>query len=90
MLCTAKDENSTSVCKSGNEDILTNIVRNAFIDNPKSINSGYNFDHDPPILDGQTGVPHLVDKILGNMKLLLHFNHSKNEFRIIVISDSDI
>ena len=67
MLCTAEDEKRISVCKSGNEDILTNIVKNAFIDESKSIKDGYNFDHDPPILDGQTGVPHLVDKILGNM-----------------------
>ena len=66
MLCTIKDRNNDSVCDSGDEEMLTNIVKNAFIDEPSSISS-YNFDRDPPILYGQTGVPQLVDKILGNI-----------------------
>ena len=37
-----------------------------YIDEPASLKQTYNFDHNPPVLDGQTGVPQLVDKILGN------------------------
>ena len=65
MLCTTKDKNGISVCKSGDENLLTNIVKDAFIDESESLKQTYNFDHNPPILDGQTGVPQLVDKILG-------------------------
>ena len=64
MLCTIKDKNNVSVCDTGDEEMLTNMVKNAFIDET-SPKASYNFDHDPPTLNGQTGVPHLVDKILG-------------------------
>ena len=64
MLCTIKDKSNESVCDTGDEEMLTNMVKNAFIDEPSSKES-YNFDNDPPILNGQTGVPLLVDKILG-------------------------
>ena len=66
MLCTIKDKNEISICKSGDEILITNIVKNAYIDKPESLKQTYNFDHNPPVLDGQTGVPQLVDKILGN------------------------
>ena len=66
MLCTTKDKNGISVCKSGDENLITNIVKDVYIDKPDSLKQIYNFDHNPPVLDGQTGVPQLVDKILGN------------------------
>ena len=65
MLCTIKDKNGISVCKSGDENLITNVVKDAYIDKPLSSKETYNFDHNPPDLDGQTGVPQLVDKILG-------------------------
>ena len=66
MLCTTKDKNGISVCKSGDENLITSIVKDMYIDEPASLKQTYNFDHNPPVLDGQTGVPQLVDKILGN------------------------
>ena len=68
MLCSTRDKNGIGVCESGDVDMLTNIVKDAFIDERKSLREGYNFDHNPPALDGQTGVPRFVDKLLGNTK----------------------
>ena len=50
-------------------DLLEDIVRNVFIDNPpEPPENQYNFKHSPPALDGQLGVPPIVDKILGANK----------------------
>ena len=47
------------------DDILAEIVRSKFIDNPKSPPLPYNFARSKPRLNGQIGVPRIVDKILG-------------------------
>ena len=63
MLCKIKDENDKSVCEAGDQSMLTNIVKDVFLDSPSSCK--YNFNHKPPILDGQNGVPLIVDELLG-------------------------
>ena len=63
LLCKIKDENNKSVCEAADQSMLTNIVKDVFLDSPSSCK--YNFNHNPPILDGQNGVPLIVDELLG-------------------------
>ena len=63
MLCKIKDNNAKSVCESGDEVALTDIIKDVFIDDHSKLE--YHFGHDPLNLDGQTGVPQIVDEILG-------------------------
>ena len=56
-------ENDKSVCETGDQSMLTNIVKDVFLDSPS--NCKYNFNLNPPILDGQNGVPLIVDELLG-------------------------
>ena len=63
LLCKIKDENDKSVCEAGDQSMLTNIVKDVFLDSPS--NCKYNFNLNPPILDGQNGVPLIVDELLG-------------------------
>ena len=57
-----KDKNSDSVCESGDESELTNIIKKAFV--YKASNNPYNFDYSPPNIYGQIGVRQIVDTIL--------------------------
>ena len=63
-MCKIKDTKGKAVCESGDEEALTNIVKDIFIEEQSQ--HEYNFKNNPPILNGQTGVPHVVDQILGN------------------------
>ena len=63
LLCKIKDKNDKSVCEVGDPSMLTNIVKDVFVDSPS--NCKYNFNHNPPILNGQNGVPQIVDELLG-------------------------
>ena len=45
------------------DELMADVVRNIFIDNPTE--ADYNFKSSSPNLDGQIGVPPIVDKILG-------------------------
>ena len=49
------------------DDIMLDIVRKVFIDSPTQYQKAYNFKTSSPFLDGQIGVPPIVDKILGSM-----------------------
>ena len=63
LLCKIKDQNDKSLCEAADQSMLTNIVKDVFLDSPSSCK--YNFNHNPPILDGQNGVPLIVDELLG-------------------------
>ena len=76
-----KITNGKSVCETGNEDILAKMIKDVFIDDPS--NEDYKFDKNPPILNGQTGIPPIVDKILGNYLL-----HSFSKVYFIPIIDT--
>ena len=73
LLCAIKDNNGEGVCESGDEGALTDIVKNVFVDE----HSGrpYNFKYNPPILNGQTGVPQVVDGILGESIIQCALNY---------------
>ena len=68
LLCKIKDKNDKSVCEEGDQSMLTNIVKDVFVNSPSNCNK-YNFNHNPPILDGQNGVPLIVDELLGKSNL---------------------
>ena len=67
LLCKIKDQNDKSLCEAADQSMLTNIVKDVFLDSPSSCK--YNFNHNPPILDGQNGVPLIVDELLGKSSL---------------------
>ena len=67
LLCKIKDENNKSVCEAADQSMLTNIVKDVFLDSPS--NCKYNFNHNPPILYGQNGVPQIVDELLGKLNV---------------------
>ena len=47
------------------EDLSVDIVWNVFVHKPSSTQLAYNFKKALPDLNGQIGVPPIVDKILG-------------------------
>ena len=64
VLCSMKHTTGKSVCETGDETFLKNIIKTSFIDHAS--NGSYNFDRNPPVIDGQVGVPQTVDRLLGN------------------------
>ena len=74
LLCLIKDVNNQSICKSGDVLHLSNIVKTVYLDPPST--KTYNFSNNPPPLNGQIGVPRVVDRILGKQfyyEILGHF-----------------
>ena len=57
-----KNKNGDSVCESGDESELGNIIKNVFVD--KASNKSYNFDYNPPNVHGQIGVPEVVEQVI--------------------------
>ena len=49
------------------EDLLIDVIKNVFIDWPPMRDKEYHFDKNPPKIDGQIGIPVIVDKLLGNL-----------------------
>ena len=47
-----------------NEELIQNVVKSVFIDWRPKVHKEYSWSH-PPKLEGQFGVPIIVDKILG-------------------------
>ena len=45
MLCSMKHRSGKSLCETGDEPFLANIIKSSFIDNAS--NGSYNFDQDP-------------------------------------------
>ena len=63
-----EDGNGNSLCDVGNVDSLARVIKYVYLDAPSKAN--YTFRVNPPKLDGQIGVPKLVDQILGNISQL--------------------
>ena len=47
-----------------NQDVVENVLKDVFIDWPPLTHKGYRFTN-PPKIDGQFGMPVIVDNILG-------------------------
>ena len=82
LLCKIKDENDKSVCEAGDQSMLTNIVKDVFLDSPS--NCKYDFNLNPPILDGQNGVPLIVDELLGK-SIVQPTQFSMSYFTVLMI-----
>ena len=66
MLCAIKDDKGKSVCETGEENILSRVINNALVDEPSK--GKYNFDYNHPNVQGQLGIPQMVDEILGSKR----------------------
>ena len=75
LLCEIRGRNNKSVCEDSDDSRLATVVKNIYLDPPSS--KPYAFHSNPPNLDGQIGVPSIVDKILGKvlLKNLYHFSN---------------
>ena len=69
LLCEIRGRNDKSVCEEADDSLLATVIQNVYLDPPSS--KPYAFRSNPPNLDGQIGVPSIVDEILG--KLLLNY-----------------
>ena len=54
-----------------NEALLEDVVKNVFVDWPPQRKKEYHFSQNPPKIDGQFGMPIIIDKLLGNYKLYI-------------------
>ena len=66
-ICNSKGRNGSSLCKESDDDRLSEIIKGQFLDNPH--NDHYNFTKNPPDLNGQIGVPMIIDTILGDFNI---------------------
>ena len=75
LLCEIRGGNNKSVCEEANDSLLATVIQNVYLDSPSS--KPYAFRSNPPNLDGQIGVPSIVDRVLGKF-LLKNFYHFSN------------
>ena len=76
LLCEIRGRNDKSVCEEADDSLLATVIQNVYLDPPSS--KPYAFRSNPPNLDGQIGVPSIVDEILG--KLLLNYFYYFSNF----------
>ena len=82
LLCEIRGRNNKSVCEEADDSLLATVIQNVYLDPPSS--KPYAFRSNPPNLDGQIGVPSIVDKILGKL-LLNYFYHFSNFVEYIYV-----
>ena len=75
LLCEFRGGNNKSVCEEAYDSLIATIIQNVYLDPPSS--KPYAFRSSPPNLDGQIGVPSIVDKILGKVQLKTFYYFSK-------------
>ena len=63
LLCLFKGNNGKSVCDDEEAEVMSTIINKVYLDPPSE--KPYSFDVNPPILNGQTGVPKIIDTLLG-------------------------
>ena len=63
-LCAFKGKNGVSVCDERDDKLMGKIIKNSYLDRPSK--EEYSFRKKPPDLDGQIGVPKIIDDLLGN------------------------
>ena len=63
-LCAFKGKNGKSVCDERDDKFMGKIIKQSYLDRPSE--EGYSFTKKPPKLDGQIGVPKIIDDLLGN------------------------
>ena len=63
LLCLFKGNNGKSVCDDEEAEVMSTIINKVYLDPPSE--KPYLFSVNPPVLNGQTGVPKIIDKLLG-------------------------
>ena len=63
LICQFEGKTGKSVCEEQDDEKLSKIIKSTYLDSPSS--HPYTFRANPPPLEGQIGVPRIVDKILG-------------------------
>ena len=63
LLCLFKGNNGKSVCDDEEAEVMSTIINKVYLDPPSE--KPYFFSVNPPVLNGQTGVPKIIDKLLG-------------------------
>ena len=62
LLCLFKGNNGKSVCDDEEAEVMSTIINKVYLDPPSE--KPYLFSVNPPVLNGQTGVPKIIDKLL--------------------------
>ena len=63
LICQFEGKNGKSVCEEQDDEKLSKIIKSTYLDSPSPY--PYTFRANPPPIEGQIGVPKIVDKILG-------------------------
>lgn len=66
LLCAFDGRNGKSVCEEPDDEKLAHIISKVYLDRPTG--HPYSFQQNPPKVDGQIGVPPIVDKLLGQKR----------------------
>ena len=64
FLCKVHGKTGKSICEEPDNEKLSDIISRLYLKHPTG--HPYSFENNPPELRGQIGVPHIVDKLLGN------------------------
>ena len=62
LLCLFQNNNGKSVCEDEEAEVMPTIINKVYLDPPSE--KPYGFSVNPPVLNGQTGVPEIIDKLL--------------------------
>ena len=62
LLCLFKSNKGKSVCEDAEAEVMSTIINKVYLDPPSE--KPYGFSVNPPALNGQTGVPKMIDKLL--------------------------
>ena len=65
LICQFEGENGKSLCEEQDDERLSKIIKSTYLDSPSP--HPYTFRANPPPIEGQIGVPRIVDKILGKV-----------------------
>ena len=63
FLCLFESNSGKSVCENKDDEMMSKVIRKVYLD-PPSVNP-YSFRVNPPALNGQIGVPKIIDELLG-------------------------
>ena len=63
FLCLFESNRGKSVCEDKDDEMMAKVIRKVYLD-PPSVNP-YGFRVNPPALNGQIGVPKIIDELLG-------------------------
>ena len=63
LICQFEGKTGKSLCDVQDDEKLSKIIKSTYLHSPSPY--PYTFRYNPPQIDGQVGVPRIVDTILG-------------------------